>query len=330
MRLLILGGTAWLGRAVARSAIESGHETTCLARGTTVADGAALIRADRDRDDALRSVATERWDAVIDLARGPGQVRRAVRDLEPAASRYVFVSTVSVYASHADIGADETAARLDPLDGDTLTDPADYGRAKVACEDAVLTGFGAERSAIVRAGLIGGPGDPSGRTGYWPTRFARPSNAAGAVLAPDVPELPTGVIDVRDLAVWLVRLAEGRASGAMDAVGHRTSFDAHLETARRVTGHRGEVVRAPEEWLVERGIAEWSGPRSLPLWLADPSWYGVNARSNARALAGGLALRPLAETLLDSLPVGEGPIGGGAGLSDEDERDLLAELRRPA
>jgi len=114
-----------------------------------------------------------------------------------------------------------------------------YGAAKVACEHAVLAGFGNSRTVMARAGLIGGPGDLSGRSGYWPWRFAHPSGNNGAVLVPDVPELPTAVIDVRDLAAW----------------------------------------------LADHGVSEWSGPRSMPLWLADRSWYGRNARSNERALA---------------------------------------------
>ena len=130
--------------------------------------------------------------------------------------------------------------------------------AKVACEHAVLAGVGNSRTAKTRAGLIGGPGDLSGRSGYWPWRFAHPSGNNGAVLVPDVPdvpELPTAVIDVRDLAVW----------------------------------------------LADHGVSEWSGPRSMPLWLADRSWSGRNARSNERALAAGLELPPLSDTLAATL-----------------------------
>lgn len=329
MRFLVLGGTAWLGHAVTETAVRAGHRVTCLARGTGVPAGAARVQADRDDDDALAGVASSRWDAVIDVARQPGHVRRAVRDLEPVSDRFVFVSTCNVYASQAEIGADEDAALLEPLRDDAMGSPEDYGAAKVACEQAVLDAFGPDRAAIVRAGLIGGPGDPSGRTGYWPLRFARPSNPEQRVLVPDAPELPTAVIDVRDLADWLVRLAEGAAQGVFNATGDPVPFPEHVETARSVAGHIGPLVLVGRDRLAEQGVAEWSGPRSFPLWLADRSWYGMNARSNARARAAGLTLRPLADTLADALARDLDrltDVARGAGLTDEDERELLGRL----
>jgi len=329
MRILLLGGTAWLGQTIAASAVRDGHETVCVARGTAVPDGAALVRADRDQDDALSSVRTEHWDAVIDVSRQPGQVRRAVRDLAPVADRFVFVSTCSVYAAHAEIGADEDAELLEPLTHDEMRSMEDYGPAKVACERAVLETFEPSRSAIVRPGLIGGPGDPSGRTTYWPMRFARPSNDHGRVVVPDAPDLPTAIIDVRDLAGWLVRLAEGAATGVFNALGDAVPFPTHIEIARSVAGHTGPLTAATSTQLAEHDVQEWAGPRSLPLWLADRSWYGMNARSIARALAAGLVLRPLSDTLEDSLAWGLEhfiPVAHGAGLTNEDERELLAAL----
>lgn len=328
MRFLILGGTAWLGRAVAEAAIRLGHEVTCVARGSAVPAGASLVRADRDDDDALFEVASSRWDAVIDVARQPGHVRRAVRDLEPVADRFVFVSSCNVYSSQAEVGADEDAVLMDPLGADAMGSPDDYGAAKVACEQAVLAGFGSRRSAIARAGLIGGPGDPSGRTGYWALRFAQPSNPEHRVLVPEVPELPTAVIDVRDLADWLLRLAEGEAHGIFNAVGEPVLFPAHIEAARATAGHTGPLVLASEGWLAKQGVAEWSGPRSLPLWLSDRSWYGMNTRSNVRARKAGLMIRSLPETLADSLAWDlehDGGVTRRAGLTDEDERELLAK-----
>ncbi len=120
--------------------------------------------------------------------------------------RYLFVSTGNVYASQEDVGADEDAPRMDPLVADRISGPDDYGPAKVACENAVLEAFGPEGSVIARAGLIGGPGDPTERSTYWVRRFARPSNDDGAVLVHDAPDLPTALIDVRDLAGHLVHL----------------------------------------------------------------------------------------------------------------------------
>ncbi|MEO6532277.1 MAG: NAD-dependent epimerase/dehydratase family protein [Pseudolysinimonas sp.] len=328
MRLLVLGGTAWLGHRIATTALEGGHEVTCLARGTGIPDGATHVRADRDEPGALDSVAREHWDAVVDVARQPGHLRRAVAALEPVTDRYLFVSSCSVYASQARIGADEREPTFEPLEADVMASPEDYGPAKVACERAVLAAFGPDRSLIARAGLIGGPGDPSGRTTYWPWRFAHPSSADGAVLAPDAATLPVAAVDVRDLAAWLVEAAASIAtSGVMNVMGRPMLLPDHLELVRSLAGHRGEVVRAPEAWLAQQGVAEWAGPRSLPLWLADPDWYGMNARSIDRALAAGLVLRPLEQTVRDILSVQTAP-PTGAGLTDDEERELLAERGR--
>jgi 2'-hydroxyisoflavone reductase len=215
------------------------------------------------------------------------------------------------------------------LSVDTIRSPEDYGPAKVACEHAVLSGFGPTRSAIVRAGLIGGPGDPSGRTGYWALRFATPSNPDGRVLVPRAPDLPAALIDVRDLAEWIVRLAEGAATGTFNAVGEAMPFAQHIETARRAAGHSGTVVLAEGDWLTEQGVAQWAGPRSLPLWLVDEDSYGMNTRSSDRAVAAGLARRPLADTLADALALDRDTwpeVVHGAGLTDTEERELLAAL----
>ncbi|KNC20218.1 oxidoreductase [Arthrobacter sp. RIT-PI-e] len=325
MRILVLGGTAWLGHTIAAASVRGGHQVTCLARGTGVPPGVRLVRADRDQDSALAEVATERWDAVIDVARQPAHVRRAVRDLRDTADRYLFVSTGNVYASQAEIGADEDAELLPPLSTEVMEAPEDYGPAKVACENAVIEGFGPERSVIARAGLIGGPGDPSGRTSYWVQRFASPSNDAGAVLVPHAPHFPTALIDVRDLAEWLLLLAGGHHGGIFNAFGASIPFPEHIDIARVVTGHTGPVVAVPERWLLEQGGRQWSGERSLPLWLVDRDWYGMNARSTTRAIAAGLRLRPLRETLADTaaqdLPGVHGPLD--AGLTDDEERSLL-------
>lgn len=291
--------------------------------------GVALVHGDRDDDTALAAVTTGSWDAVVDVARQPLHVRRAVRDLHGVVERYIFISTGNVYASQEDVGADEDAKRLAPLQADRISAPDDYGPAKVACEDAILETFGSERSVIARAGLIGGPGDPSDRTTYWVRRFAQPSNGAGAVLVQDAPDLPSAMIDVRDLATWLVHLAETGTSGIFNAVGNAVPFPKHIETARSVALHDGPVIRAPEQWLLEQGVNQWSGERSLPLWLAERAWYGMNARSNARAVDAGLRLRTLHDTLADIL-TDEPRLASvgrlGAGLSDDEENHLLGEL----
>jgi hypothetical protein len=206
-----------------------------------------------------------------------------------------------------------------------------YGEAKVACEDHVLRGMGGDRALIARAGLIGGPGDVSDRSGYWPLRFARPASSDGAVLVPDAPDLVAQVIDVRDLATWIVDAAERGVTGRFNATGESVPFLQHLETARAVAGHAGPVVRADPGWLQSLGVQEWTGPRSLPLWLADPAWVGLNAADGSRARAAGLVTRPLRETLADTLAwetTRDPARTRRAGLSDEQERALLEALPR--
>jgi 2'-hydroxyisoflavone reductase len=330
-RILLLGGTAWLGREIALRLVENGDAVTCVARGESgeIPDGVTFVEADRDDDDALRPLTETAWHAVIDVSRQPGQVKRAVRDLRHSTDSYVFVSSVNAYADQGKIGQDEDAALLPPLDGDVMESMATYGEAKVACEQAVISGFGLDRSLVARVGLIGGPDDIFGRSGYWPLRFSRPSTPDGTVLVPYAPDLLTQVIDVRDLAAWLVATTVERGSGVYNATGETFTFDDHIEVARRVAGHTGPLATAQPEWLHEQGVEEWAGEKSLPLWLDDPEWRGLNARTNDRARAAGLTLRPLAETLADTL-TWEVSTGVDkprrAGLPPADEAHLLAAL----
>lgn len=332
MRILVLGGTAWLGREVATAALAAGHDVTCLARGEsgTHAEGVRVVRGDRGRDDAYDEVAAEQWDGVVDVARQPVHVRGAVAKLAPNAGRWAFVSTGNVYASHATVDADETAALLPPLRKDVAdASPEEYGAGKVACEQAVTEALG-DRAVIARAGLIGGPGDASGRSGYWPWRFAHPSNEDGAVLAP-ASGVATSLIDVRDLARWLVEALEGGCpSGIYDAVANRGTLQDHLAVAREVAGHTGPIAYVDDDWLRAQEVAEWSGPRSMPLWLADPDWFGFAGHRGEKILAHGLRPRPLAETLADLLAWEKSrptPPPHGAGLADDEERALLAAAR---
>jgi 2'-hydroxyisoflavone reductase len=331
MRFLILGGTAWLGSTIATAAMHHGHRVTCLARGESgpVPTGIRLVRGDRGRADAYTAVAGEDWDVVVDVSRQPGQVAAAVAALRERAASYTFVSSGNVYAGADTPGQDESAAVLEALDGDVMESMESYGEAKVACEQHVTGGFGAGRSLIARPGLIGGPGDVSERSGYWPLRFKQPAADDHSVLVPDVPGLPTQLIDVRDLAEWIVDAAEDGTAGVFNTTGETVSLAEHLAVARGVAGHSGPIVGADADWLQDHGVQPWSGPRSLPLWLPLPDFAGFNARDGSAARAAGLVTRPLADTLADTLQwerlrVPEGP--RRAGLTDADERALLAEL----
>ena len=328
MRLLLLGGTAWLGGYVADAALQRGHTVTCLARGASgqVPPGARFLRVDRDDPAAYDEVARERWDIVVDVARQPGHVRNAVAALVPTSDFFVFVSSGNVYADTGTPGADETADLLPALQGDVMASMDQYGEAKVACERHVMAGFGDDGCLIARSGLIGGPGDVFDRTGYWPLRFARPAAPDGSVLVPDVPDLMTQLVDVRDLAAWLVEAGERRTGGVVDAVSEPMPLAEHLAVARAVASHDGTVVPVSQDWLVDHDVNPWMGERSLPLWLPVPEYAGFTARTGLAARAAGLVTRPLAETLADVL-AWEFATGADrprkAGLTSEDEKALL-------
>lgn len=320
MEILVLGGTAWLGCTVAEEAVRRGHRVTCLARGSAPEpDGATFVAGDRDEDDGLAPVAGTAWDAVVDVSRQPGQVRRAVRDL--TTGQYLFVSTGNVYATFDTPEQDEDSPLREPLDGDVMADMETYGEAKVACELAVRSG--AAPATVVRCGLIGGPGDETGRSGYWPWRFAHP--VADRVVVPDDLDFPCAMVDVRDLATWLVTLVESRTEGVFNATGPTTPLRDVLGTAADVAGSPARPVTVGASRLAELGVEPWMGPVSLPLWIADPAWRWFATMETARARAAGLVTRPLRETLADALEWEESgrTMPRRAGLTDPDERRVL-------
>ncbi|MGI8700818.1 MAG: oxidoreductase [Nocardioidaceae bacterium] len=300
MELLVLGGTAWLGRELSRQALERGHAVTCLARGNSgpVADGAVLVVADRREPGAYDPLAARTWDAVLEVSWQPRFVRSALRVLAERTEHWTYVSSGNVYAAHDVVGADESAPTLPATELEDV-ERAQYGPAKVACEQASQEHVG-DRLLIARAGLIGGPGDPSDRA-----------------------------VDVRDLAGWLLDSAQNGLTGVYNAVGPVVPFANWVVLSRRVGGHRGPVVTAPAAWLLEQGVHEYMGPESLPMWLVDSDSDGWSTRSGAAAVAAGLLHRPRTALLADVL-AWERAQGlqrsRAAGLSVERENDLLAAL----
>lgn len=300
MRLLVLGGTVFLSEAVAAEAVRRGHDVVCACRGESgrVPDGATLVRWDRGAGDPAPVAEVGDVDAVVDVARHPSWVRAAVAAF-PAA-HWVFVSTISVYADDATPGGTPGVTPL--LDAihtdDDLAAPGAYGGMKVGCEQVVAAG--ARPSVVVRPGLICGPGDPTQRFGYWPERLAD-AGPGEEVLAGGDPADTVQIIDVRDLAAWLVTLAEARATGVYDGTGPATSFGELLGEVAAGVGGGASYTWVPSGFLTEQEVAPWAGERALPLWLPRPEYDGMLARDVTASLAAGLVCRPVADTARDTL-----------------------------
>ena len=346
MNLLLLGGTAFRGPEIVDAAKRRGWTITLFNRGKTKADlfpDLEKLRGDRDpsKGDGLKSLEAEvakgrRWDGVIDTSGyRPQDVRASATLLAKAARQYVFISTVSVYASMAVPNADETApvGEIDDPESKPLTNES-YGPLKACCEREAGKAFG-ERCSNLRPGLIVGPGDPTDRFSYWPVRVAR----GGKVLVP-APKEPrkafTTFVDVRDVAEFAVRCVADGHGGTFNVTGPEglLTFDEMVDGCKACTSKPVEFVPAPEPFLLEHGVSPWMG---LPLWLPeDPQFAGAGTVSRARAVAAGCTFRPLADTVRDTLawwakerkdafPFGAKP--GAPGLSLEREAELVAKLR---
>jgi nucleoside-diphosphate-sugar epimerase len=298
VRLLVLGGTRFLGRAVAEAALARDHEVTLFNRGESHPElfpEAERLRGDLTSDvEALRG---DSWDAAVDLdpTTLPRSVRRYCELLGDAVGHFVFVSTISVYADPSR-PLDEGSPVHEPPDPEPETfAEEEYGGLKVGCERAALGVFG-ERTAIARPGLIVGPHDPTDRFTYWPRRLA----AGGDVLAPGDPGAPVQFVDARDLGDWLVHLAETRTGGVFNATGpaEPLTLGALLERIAAAVGSDARLVWTDEARILEAGVRPWS---ELPLWVPGPDWAGLLRVDASRALAAGLRFRPLGETARDTL-----------------------------
>lgn len=329
MKLLILGGTRFLGRQVAEQALARGHHVTLLHRGRSgpnLFPEAEHLIADRDGD--LSVLDHGEWDAAVDTsAYVPRQVRAVAAKLAGRVGHYHLVSSISAYADFENGGSDESAplkVLADPsaeaITGDT------YGGLKALCEQAAQAAFG-ERCLISRPGLIVGPFDPTGRFTWWVHRLAR-ADQTSDVVAPGTPDSPVQFIDVRDLAAWTLLQAERASSGVYNLNGptHPLTMGTFLGTAREVLQPSANLVWVDEAFLQAQGVAEWS---DLPVWLSSQS-FAMHRTPTAKAQASDLTCRPLRDTLIDTLAwsqAAQGPLRPGVGLTAEREASLLAAWR---
>ena len=322
MKLLVLGGSMFLSRAVAEEAVRRGHDVTAACRGVSgaVPDGARHVVWDRAAEEAPRELADARYDAVVDVARHPSYVRSAVAAW-PAA-HWIFVSTINVYADDTvPHGTPETLPLHEPVhtDEDPMSAPEVYGAMKVSCEQAVLAG--AASAMVVRPGLIVGPGDPTGRFSYWPARLA----LGGEVLAPGAADDAVQVIDVRDLATWIVDATEAGTTGVYDGTSHvltRADFLAGMASALEADA---TFTWVPQEFLAEQEVEPWAGPRALPVWLPLPEYAGLMTHDVAASYDAGLSTRPIGDTARDTLAwLREHPGATVTGIGRDDEAEVLA------
>jgi 2'-hydroxyisoflavone reductase len=320
VKLLVLGGTQFLGRAVVEAALERGDEVTLFNRGETNPElfpEAEKVRGDRATD----AIPAGQWEAVIDTSGYiPGVVHRSAEALKDSVERYVFVSSISAYASLSE-GPNEDSPRAElgemPID-EMLPGYENYGPLKALCEDFVTEVYDG-RALIVRPGLIVGPHDPTGRFTYWPHRVAH----GGEFIVPAPPDGQVQFVDARDLGAWLVDLCERRESGAFNATHPGVSWAELVESCLRVSGSDGTPVWVDPEFLAEQGVGQWM---ELPLWLHGPDTAGMLRADVSRALAAGLTFRPLDDIVRGTLELAE--TTGDAGLKPERERALLAVWQR--
>jgi 2'-hydroxyisoflavone reductase len=327
VRILVIGGTRFLGHHFTDSAARAGHDLTLFNRGQS--DPGAFPDVEHvtgDRDGGLEPLRSRTFDAVVDMCGYfPRVVRQSVSLLAPAAARYLFVSSISVYDEGVlRPGFDEdapTQVLADP-EVEVITNET-YGGLKALCEQEVRRGF-PDGALIIRPGLIVGPLDRSDRFTYWVRRLAH----GGDVVAPGSPGRPVQVIDARDLAAWMLRLVEAQAVGVFNATGPAEpfTFGEMLGAISTAVGGDAHLEWVDERFLVDHGVEPWT---DLPVWLPEAE-QAADQCDVRRALAAGLTFRPLGETAADTFEWDarrpqDVPLQ--AGLADVRERELLRAWR---
>ncbi len=300
MRLLILGGTVFLGRALVEAALARGHTVTLFNRGQHEPELYPEVEKLRgDRDGGLDVLRGRHWDAAIDTSGYvPRLVRASAKLFADTVGHYTFISSISVYSEFRHAGMDESTpvgTLADPLVEQVTNET--YGPLKALCEQVAVQAMPG-RVLNIRPGLIVGPHDPSDRFTYWPWRAAR----GGEILAPGFPGRPTQFIDVRDLAEWTLTMVERGQVGIYNATGpaEPLPFGVLLEACRAMSSNDAQITWVDEAFLAKHEVGPWI---ELPLWIpeADPDMAGFARVSCAKAIAAGLAFRDLASTVRDTL-----------------------------
>ncbi|MBA3859833.1 MAG: epimerase [Cyanobacteria bacterium PR.3.49] len=295
MKLLILGGTVFLGRHIVSAALEAGHSVTTFNRGTHIlAEHQSIEKLHGDREKNLDALQNRSWDAVIDTCGyAPDAVSKSAEALKDSADNYVFISSISVFKNFAARGMNESA----PVKSIESGDEVEYGSLKAACEKAVERAF-CEGSTIIRPGLIVGPYDPTDRFTYWPSRVSK----GGRVIAPGAPERCIQFIDVRDLAKWTIRLIENQSRGTFNATGPEKplSMREFLNECNAVGGNSAQFVWMNDEALAEAKVDAWM---EMPLWIpaSDEEHRGFLHMDCSKGQSAGLQYSPLSKTIRDTL-----------------------------
>ncbi len=329
MRLLILGGTWFLGRVLGELALACGYSVATFNRGVSAPDlpGVQAIHGNRENPDDWKRLADHGpWDAVIDtIGYVPNQVQAGATALASAVGRYVFVSSVNVYIDWPDEPLDDDSPLFDcPPDADAgfgadLGYAGQYGALKAGCERAVVAAVGPQRAVILRPGVILGPHEYVGRLTWWLTRAAR----GGRLLAPGPAQRPIQPVDVRDVARFAFACASAQMSGSFNVtapIGHAT-FAEFIDTCIAVTGVGTQAVWVDPDWLARQGVQQWT---ELPLWRTH---RGVWAVDSSRAVASGLRCRPLRDTVAETW---QWMNSGGNAITGEGEAGRAADHGLPA
>jgi len=324
LKILILGGTIFVGRHIVEAAISRGHEVTLFNRGKHELDSfSGIERLTGDRDGDLMALRDRDWDVVIDTC---GFVPRIVRDsaemLAPAVDRYIFISSISVYADFSQPNLDENS-KLGTLEDPTIEEinGESYGPLKALCETAVEESMPG-RVLIIRPGLIVGPHDPTDRFTYWPHRLAQ----GGEVLVPGDPDRQVQFIDARDLALWTVLMAERSETGVFHVTGpsEPLTFVNMLERCKQAVDSPARLSWVTEKYLIDEKVEPWM---ELPLWISGPEANGLMKVDIGKALTAGLSFRPLEETARDTVAWAKTRPADHewkAGLDPQKESDLLS------